>query len=154
MEVHDEWIPVEEFSAFIEAMPQVCVELFVEYDDGVLLTKRTNEPAKGEWFWPGGRLFKGERPEAAARRIAADELGIDININELLGVYNQFWETSDLPGSPSRHTVNFVYRAHSSAGVVDIELDEQHEDWCIIRSPDPTLHDYVRQYLEDAGVFG
>ena len=44
-------------------MPQPCVDLVVEYEGGILLTRRQNEPAKGEWFWPGSRLYKGEGVE-------------------------------------------------------------------------------------------
>ncbi|PSP47656.1 ADP-ribose pyrophosphatase, partial [Halobacteriales archaeon QH_1_68_42] len=60
MEVHDERVPEETFGACLDALPQVCVEVLLERDGRLLVARRTNEPARGEWFWPGGRLYKGE----------------------------------------------------------------------------------------------
>ncbi|MDP3770199.1 MAG: NUDIX domain-containing protein [bacterium] len=41
-----------------------------------LLTKRTENPYKGNWFVPGGRILKGERMADAVHRILRRELGI------------------------------------------------------------------------------
>jgi colanic acid biosynthesis protein WcaH len=90
MRVHDEHVPAELYGLFIERMPQACVELVIERPEGILLAKRTKEPAAGEWFWPGSRLYKGERLADAAHRVASDELGIGITLAERLGVYAHF----------------------------------------------------------------
>lgn len=148
-----EWIPEERFAEFVAAMPQVCVELFVEGEGGVLLAKRANVPAEGEWFWPGSRLYKGERLDEAAHRVAAEELGIGVELAGRLGVYEHFWETSDVVGSPSRHTVNVVFRAEPVEAEPEIELDDQHTEYRFVDSVEPDLHEYVRRYLEDSGVF-
>lgn len=153
MDVRDEHIPVETFGTCTELLPQVCVELFVEHDDGVVVTKRTNDPAKGEWFWPGSRLYKGERLTAAAHRVASQELGIAIEIKAQLGVYSHFWETSSLPGSPTRHTVNVVYRVRPTATEIDVQLDDQHSDWRLLTEREADLHQYVHRYIDDSGIF-
>ena len=149
-----QWIPEELFAEFVATMPQVCVELFLEHDGGVLLAKRANEPASGEWFWPGGRLYKGERLEAAVHRVAAEELGVEIEIVGQPGVYEHFWEMSAVSGSPSRHTVNVVYRARFAEADWQIDLDDQHDDFRFIDELEPELHEYVQQYLEDSDVVG
>ena len=59
MEIHDDWVPADTYADFVAHMPQVCVEVVLERDGGVLVARRTNEPAAGEWFWPGSRLYKG-----------------------------------------------------------------------------------------------
>lgn len=69
MKIHDEHVSADLFSEFVAHMPQVCVEVVVERDGGVLLAKRANEPAQEEWFWPGGRLLKGEKLDDAVNRI-------------------------------------------------------------------------------------
>lgn len=148
-----EWIPEEQFAAFVASMPQVCVEVFLETGRGVLVAKRANEPARGEWFWPGSRLQKGERLEEAAHRVAAGELGIEVDLRGRLGVYEHFWETSAVPGSPSRHTVNVVFRAEPVEEPPAIELDDQHSEYRYLDRIEPDLHDYVRRYLADSGVF-
>jgi len=71
-----------------------------------LLTRRQNEPAKGEWFWPGSRLYKGERLDDAAVRVAGEELGLDTVDIKRLGVSEHFWEsTGSKPATPSRSSI-------------------------------------------------
>ena len=152
IEVHDEFIPEETYAEFLARMPEVCVEVVVEHGGGVLLAKRENEPAKGEWFWPGGRLYKGEETAAAAERIAAEELGIEVEVVDLLGVYSHFWETSAVGDGPSRHTVNVAYRVAPAAPDPEIVLDDQHSDHRLLTGLEPGLHEYVRRYVEEAGL--
>jgi colanic acid biosynthesis protein WcaH len=149
MEIHDEYVPEDLFAEFTARMPQVCVEVVLETEEGVLLAKRTNEPAKGEWFWPGGRLYKGEELEAAARRVAREELGIEVSVQEQLGVYSHFWETSAVGDGPSRHTVNVVFRVQSGDSDFEIELDDQHEACRFLPKMEPGLHEYVRRYVAE-----
>lgn len=151
MRVHDEHIPAESFAVIQQHVPEACVEVFLEHDGGVLLARRTNEPAKGEWFWPGTRLFKGEPLAAAAHRVAREELGIAIELSGRLGVYSHFWEASAVEGVDSRHTVNVVFRAKPAADPAEITLDAQHDAYQFVSTPDPAYHEYVRQYLTDAG---
>lgn len=147
MDIHDERIPADLFAVFTARMPECTVELVVEHDDKLLLTKRTNPPAKGEWFWPGTRLYKGETPRKAARRLAKEEIGIEVEILGMLGVYSHFWETSSLPGSPSRHTVNNVFRVRPVADRPPIELDDQHSEYRFVNELEPWFHEHVRQYI-------
>ncbi|MFB6140062.1 MAG: NUDIX domain-containing protein [Halosimplex sp.] len=151
MDVHDEFIPEAEFATVLERVPQVCVEVVLEReaDEGVLVARRTNEPAKGEWFWPGGRLYKGERLDDAARRVAREELGVDVALEGRLGVYEHFWDRSRIDGVDSRHTVNIVYRVRQTDPDAGIELDEQHDDYRFVTGDEDGLHEYVRAYLAD-----
>lgn len=151
MKIHDEYIPDKLFSEFLARMPEVCVELVLEHDGKVLLVKRTNEPAKGAWFWPGGRLYKGETFLQAVHRIAKEELGIEVEIKRQLGVYNHFWDESSFENVPSRHTVNIVYIVRPKEKVAKITLDAQHSAYKFISEVEHDLHGYVRQYLEDSG---
>ena len=41
-------------------MPIPCVEAIIMKDDSLLFLRRKNSPAKGEWWFPGGRIRKGE----------------------------------------------------------------------------------------------
>lgn len=152
MDVRDELLPEEQYAAFIEHMPEVCVELVVERDGEVLLARRENEPASGEWFWPGSRLYKGEETDAAAHRVAAEELDIEVELDGLVGVYSHFWERSAQSEDVSRHTVNVVYRATPTDPDPDVTLDEQHGDYRWLAERNSDLHEYVLQYLDDAGL--
>lgn len=161
MEVHDEYIPERTFATCLERLPQVCVEVVVrtDVDDdgdgddvGVLLVRRTNEPAAGEWFWPGGRLYKGEHLDDAAHRIARAELDIEVHLEERLGVHSHFWTATSVAGVSERHTVNVVYRASPVEDDPDIGLDDQHDDYRWLTDPSAELHEYVRRYVREYGL--
>lgn len=151
MRVHDERLPEDVYATCQQHLPEACVEVFLEHDGGVLLARRTNEPARGEWFWPGARLYKGETLADAARRIGREELGIAVELTGRLGVYSHFWETSAVAGVDARHTVNVVFRASPRDDVSVIQLDDQHDRYRFVDGPEPGLHEYVRRYLADAG---
>lgn len=147
MDVHDEYIPDDLFSEFVAHMPQVCVEVVLDSPEGLLLLNRTNPPRV--WFWPGSRLYKGEALEDAAHRVADEELGIEIDIEEELGTYAHVWEPDEAGHPTGRHTVNVVYRATPRRESFDIDLDEQHSDYRFLHELEPGLHEYVRQYTEE-----
>jgi 8-oxo-dGTP diphosphatase len=72
-------------------IPAVSVAL--KRGDTLLLVKRANEPAKDQWAFPGGRVERGEKLEAAARRELLEETGmlageIDVHVELLLGKYH------------------------------------------------------------------
>jgi colanic acid biosynthesis protein WcaH len=66
----------DDFLAVVTLTPLVSIDLVVVDEEGyILVGKRTNEPAYGTWFVPGGRVNKDETLDAAFERIATDELG-------------------------------------------------------------------------------
>jgi colanic acid biosynthesis protein WcaH len=152
METNDEFIDEALFSSFLDAMPQVCVELCLVHDGGVLVAKRANRPVKDEWFWPGSRLYKGEGLATAARRVGREELGIDVTVDRLLGVEEHFWDESAPSEDVSRHTVNVVYRAVPADEAFDITLDDQHTDYEFVTAPDERHHEMVHRYFEKYGL--
>jgi colanic acid biosynthesis protein WcaH len=149
MDVHDEHIPEETFGACLDALPQVCVEVLLVRDGHVLVARRTNEPANGEWFWPGGRLYKGERLDDAARRIGREELGLDVELDGRVGVYSHFWDIASVDGADSRHTVNVAYRVRQRDPDASVTLDDQHDDYRFVTGEEDDLHEYVQLYFEN-----
>jgi colanic acid biosynthesis protein WcaH len=145
-------VPEAAWRTVVEHVPVVSVDLVVRRDDAVVLGKRANEPAKGEWFVPGGRVHKHERLADAVARVAREEVGLDVGIEKRLGVYEHFYETADYEDVGGKHyvPVGFVVRAEGGT----LEGDDQHSDVRWARPPfdDLDLHPYVRTYLEDAGV--
>lgn len=91
-------IPADDWKNIVENVPIVSVDLLVRYEDGLLLGKRINKPAKGCWFMPGGRVEKAEPRSEAVKRIGKKELGLDVKITESLGTFEHFYQDSDVSG--------------------------------------------------------
>jgi colanic acid biosynthesis protein WcaH len=146
----DTWIPDEEWRTIVENVPLVSVDLVVRVGDGVLLGKRENDPARGEWFVPGGTVKKNERLVDAVHRIAREELGVDVDVERRLGAYEHLYDTSDVDGVDSKHYLanGFVVRPQSEA----FTPDDQHADLRVFSPPFADLHPYVEAYLADAGL--
>lgn len=53
----------------------------------VLLLRRAIPPRLGYWTFPGGYVDFGEMPEPAALRETVEEVGMNVTIERLLGVY-------------------------------------------------------------------
>ena len=80
------WLPEEEFHAIYRRVPRLCVEVVIVNDErGVLLSLRDIPPNVGAWHIPGGTVLFGESLEAAVRRVAGHELGLDVDVGDLLG---------------------------------------------------------------------
>ena len=144
----DDWIPADDWRTIVTNVPIVSVDLVIRRDGGVVLGRRTNEPAKGNWFIPGGRVLKGETRREAVGRVAAEELGIEVEIVESLGAFEHLYDTSDVSGVDSKHYLANGY-------VVDVvdgkpEPDDQHDTFRVFRSPPEPCHEYVRAYVEAA----
>lgn len=123
------------FAAVIAATPLVSIDLIVRNDHGeVLLGKRSNRPAMGYWFVPGGRIRKNERSRDALKRIAKGELGIDAINGKLLGVFDHLYE-DNVFAIPSfgTHYVVIGYQLEIS-NAQSIVQDSQHAElkwWAI-----------------------
>jgi colanic acid biosynthesis protein WcaH len=140
------WIPDDDWATIVENAPIVSVDLLVRHRGGLLLGKRTNEPAKGYWFVSGGRVKKGETRNEAVHRVAEEELGVSVEIVEPLGAFEHIYDTSDVEGVETKHYLATGYVVDVVCG--QVQTDEQHVDLQVFHSaPDP-LHEHVRDYFE------
>lgn len=145
-------IPQPAWETIVEHVPIVSVDLIVEYDGSIVLGKRTNQPAKDEWFPPGGRVHKHERLTEAVHRIADAELGVSVTIDRQLGVYEHHYDVVDVADVDGKHYVPIAYVV--TPDDTAFELDGQHAEIRTFSAPFESieLHPYVRAYLVDAGV--
>jgi colanic acid biosynthesis protein WcaH len=145
-------LDAQTFKTVIENTPLVSIDLCLVCDGQVLLGKRTNEPLKGEWFTPGGRIRKNETWQDALLRIAEAELGLsDIAVEDfaLMGMWDHFYSNSVLAQNTSTHYVNLPHYAELKSKP-QIVLDDQHVEFkwfdLSVESNDEKFHPYMRNY--------
>lgn len=101
------------FKTVVASTPLVSIDLIVQHSNGqVLLGRRTNRPAKGYWFVPGGRIYKDETFDQAFRRLTKIELGQEYSMetSQFLGPYQHLY-TDNFSGSDfSTHYVVLGYK--------------------------------------------
>ena len=146
----------EHFVELLRGLPLVSVDLvLVRGGTEILLGLRTNRPAQGSWFVPGGRILKDEPRADALKRVAARELGI-ANIAglkpQLLGVFEHFYPdcfAGDI--GVSTHYVVIAHRIDVPLGFEVPGCDNQHAElrwWPIAEAVANTdVHRYTRDYL-------
>jgi colanic acid biosynthesis protein WcaH len=143
-----DWIPNDEWETIVNNVPIISVDLVVECPNGLVLGKRSNEPAKGEWFVPGGRVRKTEPMKDAVHRVAMEELGVDIEIYERLGTFEHFYETSEV--GCEKHYVAHGFHVWSEDS--EFELDPQHGQIATFEELPQDLHEYVVDYLKESNL--
>ena len=146
----------EHLVELVRGLPLVSVDLvLVRGGTEILLGLRTNRPAQGSWFVPGGRILKDEPRADALKRVAARELGI-ANIAglkpQLLGVFEHFYPdcfAGDI--GVSTHYVVIAHRIDVPLGFEVPGCDNQHAElrwWPIAEAAaSADVHRYTRDYL-------
>jgi 8-oxo-dGTP diphosphatase len=68
--------------------PKVAVAVIVPYGEGIVLGRRAISPGKGAWSFPSGYVDRGEVVEQAAIREVREEIGLEVAIDGLVGLYS------------------------------------------------------------------
>jgi 8-oxo-dGTP diphosphatase len=90
--------------------PALTVDGVIFDDSGKLvLIRRKNPPFKGQLALPGGFVENNETTEDAIRREIKEEVGINVKIKRLIGVY------SDPSRDPRQHIVSVVYELEAES---------------------------------------
>jgi 8-oxo-dGTP diphosphatase len=98
--------------------PKVVGCTIPERDGRVLLTRRTINPARGRWTFPGGYVDFGETVTDAAMRETLEETGLAVDLTGLVGVYTY-------PGAP----VIIVYGARVTSGTLTPCAENDLLEW-------------------------
>jgi colanic acid biosynthesis protein WcaH len=146
------------FLTVVANAPLVSIDLLVRNGAGkVLVGRRTNEPAKGTWFVPGGRIWKDETLEEAFSRIATAELGPGNwkrSNSVFMGAYTHLYPTNfaEVPGIGT----HYVVLAHLlEAGDLDDLPTDQHSAYLWVdhrdleHPPRGGIHENTARYLRE-----
>ena len=68
--------------------PKVVAGVILALNGELVLIKRGIPPSIGKWVFPGGYVDAGEPTKAAAAREALEEIGLEVEIEDLIGVYS------------------------------------------------------------------
>jgi len=98
--------------------PKVVAGTIPEQDGRILLTRRSINPGRGLWTFPGGFVDFGETVTDGARRETFEETGLHVELTGLLNVYSY-------PGSP----VIIVYNARVTGGELTPCAENDAFDW-------------------------
>ena len=72
------------------------VAAVIRDNDRILATARGYGEYKGWWEFPGGKIEEGESPEQALIREIREELGVEIEVHDLIGIIDYDYETFHL----------------------------------------------------------
>lgn len=76
----------KEFKYVYDRAPRLCVDLIIQKQQSIVLSKRDIPPAKGKWHLPGGSVLFGEKLAEAVKRKARVETGLKVKIKKIIGV--------------------------------------------------------------------
>ena len=153
----------QDFATVVRSTPLISIDLLVENAQGeYLLGQRTNRPAQGFWFVPGGRVQKDETLADAFARLTQAELGVSLPMSagQFSGVWQHFYDDNFSAVSFSTHYIVLAFRLRVDADELALP-DAQHSGYRWL-TPGALLvaenvHDNSRAYFLDekrAGVPG
>lgn len=109
-------------------VPMVGVGVVVFNDNKqVALVKRGNEPSKGLWAIPGGKVELGEQVQQTARREIKEECNIDIEPQDFLGVVDLILKDNE--GEIQYHYILLDYLAKYKSGELAPQSDVTEANW-------------------------
>ena len=143
----------ETFRPIVRHAPLASIDLLIRDERGLLLLGlRNNEPARGSLFVPGGCIRKDETIAAAFARIAREETGLDVAIDQarFVGIFEQMYPANRFsePGFGT-HYIALAY-ALKLPGSPTLTPDSQHQELVWMRSygDDDRAHPYTRAYFD------
>lgn len=153
-----------DFEQAVACLPLISIDICVtDPAHRLLIGLRTNRPAQGWWFTPGGRIRKNEAQEQAMQRIAQGELGLDHDKfqalrgrMQLMGAWDHFYPDSAFSPDISTHYVNMPYWLPLSWAELEwlnlplASQDAQHAQWQWMdvnaAAKHESLHHFARPY--------
>ena len=135
-----DYIPLVLYDQIAKCMPIVSVEALVVMDEALLFLKRNNQPAKGEWWFPGGRIRKGESLEEALRREVKEETGLEVSSYKLINVYSRVF--------PERHDITIAYLCKCKKGKV--KLNNEHSEYRLFKIMPIGFNPYLLETIRDS----
>ena len=140
----------------------VSIDLLIVCHEKLLVGKRSNNPAQGSLFVPGGKVYKNEYLTEGLERISKQEIGFSLNTNQvqLKGIYDHIYENNFRDDTCGTHYVTIACQVElpleqqQEVRIVENAMLAQHQhiEWLQINTilDHPKVHDNVKSYFENA----
>lgn len=132
--------PQKEYDDFRKYFAFSCVDMVILDGRSVLLTKRTRNPYRGYWHLPGSMIHKNEKMTDAVLRSAKEELGLDVKIQDFLGVYESM--------HPFRHDISHGFVVKVTGG--KIQTDDQSSEYRFFSRMPSKIIPHHKMVIRDA----
>jgi ADP-ribose pyrophosphatase YjhB (NUDIX family) len=116
--------------------PVVGVGGVIVKDGRAIVIKRANEPYKGQWSIPGGRVELGESLIDAVRREMREETGLHVSVGPVIEVFERIQrvdqparESASHPGGVQYHFVIIDYLCMCDDGALCAGDDADDARW-------------------------
>lgn len=132
-------IPSEFYASIVDVLPIASVEAVISKGDSYLFLRRKNSPVKGQWWFPGGRVRKGETLAETLYREVKEETGLEVIESELVNVYSRVFD--------ERHDITIVYLCRCKGD--KIVLNDEHSEYRYFKQFPDSLHSHLVQVMYD-----
>lgn len=141
------FIAEEKFREIEKLIPIATVNAIIFNRNGeVLLLKRAEKPARGEYWIPGGRIQAGQSLEEALKERVVAETGLkwtDLKLVRLASVCSSVYEI--------RHNVEINFLLELNTGS-DVKINGEHSDFKWVHPDDfekENVNDYMKKAIEE-----
>ncbi len=145
-----QFIEASLYQQILENIPIACVDIAIVDQGAVLLLKRKDPPARGQWWLPGGRVLKGEMMRETAQRKAREEVGMECHVGQIIHTAETI--LPDGPAGVSVHNINSCFLLHPAGPASHVKLDKHHEEYRWVDHIPDGLHPYIEDCLSAAGL--
>lgn len=132
----------KDFDRVLKMVPTTVVEVIVKNDNCILLGKRNTSPFRGMWHLTGGFVYYNEKITDAVKRVAKREIGADVEIVRLLGVYDY------INDDPRGHIIGLAHIVKIVGGTVAPNPD--NSELTYFQSPPDDMISYQKKIFDDA----
>lgn len=117
------------------------------------MLERAEEPAKGQWFQPGGMIQKNEPARIAAIRKVKEELGVDVTLGSFIGAYRNFFTPGHRqnPSGTDACSLAFIGILLSPHALPCV--DSISSAWAWKQFSDPEIASFPKKLMIDSKLF-
>ena len=142
------FIPEKLYRKIINLVPMCYVDLVVKKKDTFLLIKRLENPAKNQWWFPGGRILFNEKLQEAVKRKLREEVNIkNFQKIQFLGIKEMSFKKG-IYKKPICGIANVFLVEVEESDCGGIKLDKTSKDYRWFEGIQKNFHPYLKQFLK------